>query len=109
VWGAKISVLPAYRRFLGCAPSFGTPHIPAHLDWATFASRSGLYLWEAFHTGAAKARTHVDDATVAFDAFRAALPNPPAANNISAGMPQSTPQFSGAASVTISSFCVLPA
>src|SRR6266571_6344651 len=26
LWGAKISVLPAYRRFLGCAPSFGTPH-----------------------------------------------------------------------------------
>jgi hypothetical protein len=32
VWGAKISVLPANRRFLGDAPSFGTPHDPVASD-----------------------------------------------------------------------------
>lgn len=50
---------------------------PSFLDWAEFnASRSGLYLWEAFVSGSAKGGSHVHDAALAVDAFRAALPSP---------------------------------
>jgi hypothetical protein len=51
------------------------------LDWSSFnANPQGLFLWEAFVTGAAKQATHVGDATVAVAAFLEALPNPPERN-----------------------------
>jgi hypothetical protein len=51
------------------------------LDWRSFtADPQGLFLWEAFVTGAAKKATHVEDATVAVAAFLEALPNPPGRN-----------------------------
>jgi hypothetical protein len=47
------------------------------LDWNSFTARpQGLFLWEAFVTGAAKQATHIEDATVAVAAFIEALPNP---------------------------------
>jgi hypothetical protein len=53
------------------------------LDWSSFtANPRGLFLWEAFVTGAAKKATHVEDATVAVAAFLEALPNPPGRNAV---------------------------
>ena len=61
-----------------------------HLGWHAFAAASsGLFLWEAFVTGRAKAATHIDDAAVAVAAFRDALPDPSAANAVSAERPLS--------------------
>ncbi len=49
----------------------------AYVDWRKFrAARSGLFVWEAFVTGQAKAATHEGDALIAVEAFAAALPNP---------------------------------
>jgi hypothetical protein len=49
----------------------------AYLSWAEFEqAETGLYLWEAFVTGEAKAKTHEADAMLAVEAFRRALPNP---------------------------------
>jgi hypothetical protein len=46
-------------------------------DWNIFVARpQGLFLWEAFVTGAAKQATHIEDATAAVAAFLQALPNP---------------------------------
>ena len=65
-------------------------HARTYLDWDDFiAGGSGLFLWEAFVTDRAKATTHVDDATVAVAAFRAALPHPAAANAVTAERPLS--------------------
>jgi hypothetical protein len=53
------------------------------LDWASFtADPQGLFLWEAFVTGAAKKATHVEDATVAVETFLEALPNPQGRNAV---------------------------
>jgi hypothetical protein len=66
------------------------PGSEAHLDWSRFrAAGSGLFLWEAFVSAAAKATTHVDDATIAVRAFQAALHDPNAANAVSAERPLS--------------------
>jgi len=66
------------------------PDTDTHLEWNEFARAGrGLFLWEAFVTDRAKATTHVDDATVAVTAFRAALPNPAAANAVTAERPLS--------------------
>jgi len=66
------------------------PNAKAYLDWAEFAAVGcGLFLWEAFVTGPAKAATHVDDATVAVAAFRGCLPDPRARNAVSAERPLS--------------------
>lgn len=55
------------------------PTARAYLSWAEFEkAEAGLYLWEAFVTGEAKAKTHEADAVVAVEAFRRALPNPEA-------------------------------
>ena len=49
----------------------------AHLDLAAFErAGSGLLLWEAFVTDQAKGASHVDDATIAVNAFRSQLPGP---------------------------------
>lgn len=53
------------------------PNAKAFLRWADFAeAKGGLFLWEAFVTGAAKSETHEGDAQKATDAFAAALPDP---------------------------------
>ena len=54
----------------------------AHLDWQQFVGcRTGVYLWEAFVTGEAKAKgggkaAHVADAFTACNEFAARLPDP---------------------------------
>lgn len=66
------------------------PSTKAHLDWSSFADAgSGLFLWEAFVSGSAKAGTHVDEAAIAVSTFRDALPDPSAANAVGAERPLS--------------------
>lgn len=61
-----------------------------HLDWETFEQAgSGLLIWEAFVTAAAKGRSHVDDAKIAVDAFVKALPDVRTASTITAERPLS--------------------
>lgn len=49
----------------------------AFLRWSDFEQAgSGLFLWEAFVTGDAKADTHAGDAALAVKAFHCSLPNP---------------------------------
>jgi hypothetical protein len=60
------------------------------LDWSAFSTVGrGLFLWEAFVSGAAKGTTHVDDASIAVAAFVAALPDPCAFASITAERPLS--------------------
>jgi hypothetical protein len=60
------------------------------LDWSAFLTvRRGLFLWEAFVSGAAKGATHVDDASIAVAAFVAALPDPREGESITAERPLS--------------------
>ncbi len=67
-----------------------TTDLTAYVDWAAFATAGGgLFLWEAFVTGAAKAATHAGDAMVAAQAFVDALPEPLAANAVHAERPLS--------------------
>ena len=61
----------------------GTSLPPVYLDWTTFAGAdSGLFFWEAFVTGKAKASgsadaaSHAADALIACQKFAACLPNP---------------------------------
>jgi alkylated DNA nucleotide flippase Atl1 len=62
----------------------------AYLGWDEFAAAGvGLFVWEAFVTGEAKAATHADDALVAATTFRDALPAPVAANAVTAERPLS--------------------
>jgi hypothetical protein len=66
------------------------PNEIAFLDWGAFeAARRGLFVWEAFVTGDAKAATHVDDATVAVGCFFDALPDPRRASAVTAERPLS--------------------
>jgi hypothetical protein len=61
----------------------GVGEVQVTLDWSSFTSNPrGLFLWEAFVSGAAKKATHVEDATVAVAAFLEALPNPPGRNAV---------------------------
>ena len=56
---------------------------PAFLIWSDFLqTERGLFLWEAFVSGAAKGDTHIDDATIAIQAFHSALPHVEAANAV---------------------------
>jgi Uracil DNA glycosylase superfamily len=67
-----------------------TTNATVHLAWQHFIGAGrGLFLWEAFVTDRAKATSHVDDATVAVAAFRGSLPDPTAANAVSAHRPLS--------------------
>ncbi len=59
------------------------PTARAHLSWKAFEQAgAGLFLWEAFVTGDAKAATHHGDALLAAEAFRAALPDPEARSSV---------------------------
>lgn len=61
-----------------------------HLEWDAFEQAgSGLLIWEAFVTAAAKGQSHVDDATIAVEAFVQALPDPKTASTITAERPLS--------------------
>lgn len=54
-----------------------TSPIPCFLDWEAFqAAEQGLFIWEAFVSGDAKGKSHMEDAAIAVKAFQAALPNP---------------------------------
>lgn len=60
----------------------------AFVDWDEFtAAGVGLFLWEAFVTGTAKAATHTDHALIAARTFRDALAAPAAANAVTAEGP----------------------
>lgn len=66
------------------------PEATAYLDWDNFTeAQAGLFLWEAFVTGAAKSATHVDDALIAARTFVDALPDPRKSNAVSADRPLS--------------------
>ncbi len=54
-----------------------TEETEAFLDWKGFQrSQTGLFIWEAFVTGRAKAGSHEADAMAAVNAFRSALSDP---------------------------------
>jgi hypothetical protein len=66
------------------------PNSDLHLTWSDLcASEQGLLIWEAFISAGAKGSTHVDDATIAVEAFSAALPDPSTASAIKADRPLS--------------------
>ena len=53
------------------------PDVGVHVRWDSFAEqRSGLLLWEAFVSGAAKGGTHEEDARSGVQAFCDELPTP---------------------------------
>ncbi len=58
------------------------PDVELHFAWNAFARGGGLFLWEAFVTDRAKAKTHVDDAAVAVACFLDSLPEPETRNAI---------------------------
>lgn len=69
-------LLETIRSSLGTEPA-------VFLDWGAFAGRgSGLFVWEALVSGAAKTGTHTGDAEAAVLAFRRALPDPRSRNCI---------------------------
>jgi hypothetical protein len=51
------------------------PEAQATIDPVGWRERGGLFVWEAFVTGAAKQKTHADDATTALKAFMARWPD----------------------------------
>jgi hypothetical protein len=66
------------------------PNDRLYLDWPAFAKdRRGLLVWEAFVTGQSKGASHVDDATIAVNAFAAAVPDPTSASTVAAERPMS--------------------
>lgn len=61
-----------------------------HLDWGSFENLAGgLLIWEAFVSAGAKGQSHIDDAELAVEAFRRALPDPRTASRITAERPLS--------------------
>jgi hypothetical protein len=60
--------------------------VRSHLEWGSFIADGGLFLWEAFVSGDAKASAdgnpHAADAMVALEAFVDALPDPTSINAI---------------------------
>jgi hypothetical protein len=55
--------------------------VDAFLDWDAFSrADAGLFLWEAFVSGAGKGSDHIGDAALAVAAFSRSLPHPEAAN-----------------------------
>lgn len=55
----------------------------AYLDWGSFVrAEAGLFIWEAFVSGAGKETSHVADAQAAGEAFAQALPDPKAFNSV---------------------------
>jgi hypothetical protein len=66
------------------------PNDRLHLEWPPFAAEGrGLLVWEAFVTAGSKGASHVDDATIAVNAFSSALPDPGVASSITAERPLS--------------------
>jgi hypothetical protein len=66
------------------------PNDRLYLEWQAFAKDcQGLLVWEAFVTGESKGASHVDDATIAVNAFSAALPDPTTASTVAAERPLS--------------------
>jgi hypothetical protein len=66
------------------------PNASVQLDWGRSPTPArDSFFWEAFVTDQAKAATHSDDAAVAVDAFRDALPDPMSANAVTAERPLS--------------------
>lgn len=52
------------------------PHVAVHFSWEPFsAAESGLLLWEAFVSGAAKGGSHEEDAIAGVEAFCQQLPD----------------------------------
>jgi hypothetical protein len=59
------------------------PEPPLVFSWQEFSnSASGLLVWEAFVSGASKAKTHEGDAMLATESFVSALPDPDSRNLI---------------------------
>lgn len=59
------------------------PTAHAYLRWDEFAAAgAGMFLWEAFVSGAAKGLSHREDAAIGVRAFAAALPSPQEANAV---------------------------
>jgi hypothetical protein len=59
-------------------------HAPAYLKWGDFQhAGSGLFIWEALVSGAAKGEDPSDDARRAVAAFHGALPDPTRSNAVS--------------------------
>jgi hypothetical protein len=54
----------------------------AELSWPTFINSHSVFLWEAFVTSGAKGSGHAEDAAIAIECFKAALPNLGDANAI---------------------------
>jgi len=51
--------------------------VPAFLNWQAFCEEGrGLFVWEAFVSGAGKGRSHCEDARAGVEAFKRALPAP---------------------------------
>jgi hypothetical protein len=63
-----------------------TREVRSHLEWNSFVSEGGLFLWEAFVSGGAKPQVdgnrHAADAMAAVEAFVDALPDPTSMNAI---------------------------
>lgn len=57
--------------------------MPVFLSWHSFAAAgSGLLIWEAFVSGAAKRESHTADARAGAEAFMRALPDPTQSNAV---------------------------
>jgi hypothetical protein len=54
----------------------------ATFRWADFLESDSTYLWEAFVTSSAKGARHIEDARIAVERFRSALPEPESANAV---------------------------
>jgi len=63
-----------------------TREVRSHLEWNSFVSEGGLFLWEAFVSGGAKPQVdgnrHAADAMAAVEAFVDGLPDPTSMNAI---------------------------
>ena len=56
---------------------------PVFFDWDIFdRSSSGVFVWEAFVSGKAKGKNHIEDATLAVEAFLRCLPTPDDSNAV---------------------------
>ncbi len=54
----------------------------AELSWVTFINSDSVFLWEAFVTSESKGTGHAEDAAIAIECFKSALPNMDDANAI---------------------------
>ena len=54
----------------------------AEVDWETFRISDSIFIWEAFVTSTSKGNNHDEDAAIAIECFRQALPDLDSANAI---------------------------